>query len=313
MRETKFIKQNKDKWTEFERTLENAKKDPDKLNDLFVQITDDLSFSRTFYPNRSVRVYLNGLAQRIFSIIYKKRKAKQYRLITFWTEELPLLFYRARRDFLIALLVFGFAFLIGLVSSRMDPEFAEIILGNDYIEMTKENIASGDPMAVYKQKGRFDSSLAITVNNLWVAFLTFIIGAIYGVGTIAILIRNGVMVGAFQYFFIERGLFWESFLTIWIHGTLEISAIIIAGAAGLTMGRGLAFPGTFSRLRSFQQSAKRGLKILIGIAPIFIIAGFIEGFHDSPDRHARYYSPAFYTGLPWVCDFLFYSIPANGS
>ena len=71
MRETHFIKQNKDKWKEFERILEFKEKDPDKLNDLFVQITDDLSYSRTYYPNRSVRVYLNNLAQQIFYSIYK--------------------------------------------------------------------------------------------------------------------------------------------------------------------------------------------------------------------------------------------------
>lgn len=287
MRETKFIQQNKEKWQEFERTLEQPHTDPDKLNDLFVQITDDLSYSRTFYPNRSVRVYLNSLAQRVFSIIYKKRKPKYLRLFTFWTQELPVLVYQARRDFLIAILVFVVAFLIGLVSSKMDPEYASIILGQDYIEMTKENIASGDPMAVYKQRGRFSMSLAITMNNLWVAFLTFVMGAIYGVGSLIILIRNGAMVGVFQYFFIEQGLFWESFLAIWTHGTLEISAIVIAGAAGLTMGRGLAFPGTYTRLRAFQQSAKRGLKIMLGIVPIFVIAGFIEGYltrqTDTPD------------------------------
>ena len=60
MRETSFIKQNKEKWKEFESILEKKDKDPDKLNDLFIQITDDLSYSRTFYPNRSVRVYLNN-------------------------------------------------------------------------------------------------------------------------------------------------------------------------------------------------------------------------------------------------------------
>ena len=71
MRETNFINQNKEKWKELERTLQLGKKDPDKLNDLFVKITDDLSYSRTFYPNRSVRVYLNSLAQQIFYSIYK--------------------------------------------------------------------------------------------------------------------------------------------------------------------------------------------------------------------------------------------------
>lgn len=278
MRESSFINQNKQKWQEAERMLDQSPKDPDQLNDLFIQVTDDLSYSRTFYPNRSVRAYLNGLAQKIFSAIYQKRKFKFTRIKDFALEELPLIIYETRRNFLIAFLVFLVAFIIGVVSSKMYPDFAETILGPDYIEMTKENIAKGDPMAVYKAKGRFAMSLAITMNNLWVSFLTFVLGIVYGVGTLFVLISNGVMVGAFQYFFIERGLFWESFLAIWTHGTIEISAIVIAGAAGITMGRGLAFPGTYSRLRSFQQSAKRGLKIMVGIMPLFVVAGFFEGY-----------------------------------
>jgi uncharacterized membrane protein SpoIIM required for sporulation len=107
------------------------------------------------------------------------------------------------------------------------------------------------------------------------------------------LLRNGVMVGVFQYFFIERGLFWDSFLTIWMHGALEISAIVIAGAAGLTMGRGLVFPGTLSRAKAFQLSARRGLKIMMSLVPVFITAGIIEGFLT---RH---------TELPDILRFLF--------
>ena len=278
MRETKFIQQNKEKWAEFEQSLERKHNDPDKLNELFVQITDDLSYSRTFYPNRSVRVYLNGLAQRIFFKIYRSRRSHANRLLTFWTDELPQLMYQSRRDFRTAFLVFALAFLIGMVSSANDSEFLNLILGDSYVEMTKENIEKGDPMAVYKDKGAFGMSLGITFNNLFVAFLTFVMGAFFTIGSIAILIRNGIMLGAFQYFFIERGLFWESFLTVWIHGTLEISAIIIAGAAGITMGRGLVFPGTYTRAQAFQRSARRGIKIMIGIVPIFVLAGFIEGY-----------------------------------
>ncbi len=278
MRETSFIKQNQDKWREFESVLAGQYHDPDKLNDLFVQITDDLSYSRTFYPNRSVRVYLNGLAQRIFFTIYKSRRAPLRRIGQFWLDELPQLVYESRRAFLLSLLVFWIAFGIGLLSSAMDADFVKIILGESYVEMTNTNIESGDPMAVYKQRGQFGMSVGITANNLWVAFLTFVMGVFYAVGSIAIMIQNGIMVGAFQYFFIEKGLFWESFLTIWIHGTLEISAIIIAGAAGIVMGEGLAFPGTYTRAQAFQRSARRGVKIMIGIAPIIILAGFIEGY-----------------------------------
>jgi len=279
MRETKFIEQNKEKWQELEDTLDSERRDPEKLNRLFIQITDDLSYSRTFYTNRSVRVYLNSLAQRIYFSIYRGRQRSGLKSVAwFWAEELPRLIYESRRDFLYAFLVFALAFGIGVLSSAMDPEFSALILGESYVDMTEANIASGDPMAVYKQRGQFGMSLGITANNLFVSFLTFVSGLLAGAGTLIIMIRNGVMVGAFQYFFIERDLFWESFLTIWIHGTLEISAIIIAGAAGLTMGRGLAFPGTYTRMRAFRQSARRGLKILVGIVPVIILAGFIEGY-----------------------------------
>jgi len=278
MRETSFIKQNKEKWKEFEKILSHKDKDPDKLNDLFVQITDDLSYSRTFYPNRSVRVYLNNLAQQVFYSIYKSKKSRLGKLLSFWTNELPQLVHEARKEFRLAFILFVTAMAIGAFSSAMDPEFPRAILGDAYVDMTIENIESGDPMAVYKEKGAFGMSMGITANNLFVAFLTFLLGALFAVGSIAIMISNGIMVGAFQYFFYEQGLFKESFLTIWTHGTLEISAIIIAGAAGLTMGRGLVFPGTLSRLQSFQISARRGLKIMIGIAPVIILAGFIEGY-----------------------------------
>ena len=67
-------------------------------------------------------------------------------------------------------------------------------------------------------------------------------------------------------------------LAIFLHGTLEISAIIVAGAAGLALGNGFLFPGTYSRMTSFRHGAKRGLKIVVGTVPIFVMAGFSEGF-----------------------------------
>lgn len=287
MRETGFIKQNKEKWVEFEQTLKQNKKDPDSLSNLFVQVTDDLSYSRTFYPNRSVRVYLNNLAQQVFQSIYKNKKEKGNRFAIFWKDELPFIMYQTRKELLISFLVFALAMGIGVLSSAYDPEFYHLILGERYVEMTKENIRTGDPMAVYKKMNEVDMFLGITVNNLFVAFYTFILGVIMSIGTLAFILYNGIMVGSFQYFFVEQGLFRESFLTIWMHGTLEISAIVIAGSAGIVMGNGLVFPGTYSRLQSFQVSARRAIKIMLGITPIFVFAAFIEGFltryTDLPD------------------------------
>jgi uncharacterized membrane protein SpoIIM required for sporulation len=133
-------------------------------------------------------------------------------------------------------------------------------------------------MAVYKSGHQVDMFLGITFNNLMVAFRTYVFGIFLSIGSIAILLYNGIMVGCFQYFFIERGLFAESALTIWLHGTLEISSIILAGGAGLTLGSGLIFPGTYSRLQAFQISAMRSLKLMLGITPIFVFAAVIESF-----------------------------------
>lgn len=258
--------------------LRENRRDPDKLNNLFIQITDDLSYARTFYPNRSVRVFLNTLAQRIFHNIYKGKRFPIERLRTFWTDELPKVMWETRRALLLSFSIFVLAFGIGVLSSIINPDFARVILGDDYVEMTLTNIQNGDPMAVYKDSGPLGMTAGIAANNLFVAFRTAILGVLASIGTLLIMLYNGIMVGAFQYFFIERGVFWDSFLTIWIHGTLEISAIIIAGAAGLVAGSGLLFPGTYRRIQAFQISMRQGLIIFLGIVPIIILAAIFEGF-----------------------------------
>ncbi len=278
MRERHFIDRNKEKWQELEKLLLEEQADPADLGELFVKVTDDLSYARTFYPFRSVRAYLNSLARKIFDSLYKRRKARRSDFMRFWVCDLPLMVYEARAAMRLSFLFFTLSFLIGVFSSIYDPEFARFILGESYVEMTEENIASGDPLAVYQERDALGMTMGIAMNNLWVDLLTFFSGIFAGIGSLAILLYNGIMVGAFQYFFIERGLFWESFLTIWLHGTLEMSAAVIAGAAGLTMGSGLLFPGTLSRVKAFRRSARRGVQILMGIVPLTLIAAFVEGF-----------------------------------
>jgi len=278
MRETKFIEKNKDKWIEFEEVLASKDQDPEKLSELFTELTDDLSYSRTFYPNRSVRVYLNNISQAVFDSIYKNRKSRWKRFLQFWSKDLPQLIYESRVDFLLSFAIFILAVGIGVFSSIMDPDFPRVILGDGYVEMTYENIRKGEPMSVYQDEDQTGMFMRIAWNNLRVAFGTFILGLLFGVGTIYILIQNGIMVGAFQFLFIREGIYWDSILTIWLHGAVEISCIIIAGAAGLHLGRALLFPGTYSRLQSLQLAARRALSIYMAIVPLIILAAFIEGY-----------------------------------
>lgn len=279
MREAAFVNKNKDKWQLFEDALYNkAVISPDKLSDLYVELTDDLSYAKTFYPNGNTVVYLNSIASAAHQKIYKTKKESKNRLVSFFKTEFPLLFYSHQKELLIAFLVFAFFTFCGAFSAANDIDFVRLILGDAYVNMTLENIEKGDPMAVYKKANETDMFIGITINNIRVAMNAFVLGILFSVGTLYIMMLNGIMLGSFLYFFYDKGLLWESSRTIWIHGTIEISVIVIAGCAGLVLGNGLLFPKTYSRLESFKQSMKNGLKIMVSTIPFFIVAGFLEGF-----------------------------------
>ncbi len=279
MKESKFIDKNLNSWKENEKLISTNDNTPRQLSHLFIKTTDDLSYANTYYKNRSVRLYLNSIAKILFNQVNKSEQFRFSSIREFFTHSVPLAFYAARKEIMISFILFGISMLIGALSSKYDPEFAQLILGDKYVKMTQENIAKNDPMAVYKSMAPFDMFLRITVNNCLVALRTFVMGIFMAIGTILIMIHNGIMVGCFQYYFIQHGIFWESFLTIWQHGVFEISSIIMAGAAGLVLGKGLIFPGNFTRFQALRLSARNGLKIMMGILPILIIAGFIEGFY----------------------------------
>jgi hypothetical protein len=86
------------------------------------------------------------------------------------------------------------------------------------------------------------------------------------------------MMGSFQYYFISKGLGWKFITVVFIHGTLELWSMIVAGAAGLILGNSILFPGTYKRSASIMRGGKDGLKIVIGLVPLFLTAAFFESF-----------------------------------
>jgi uncharacterized membrane protein SpoIIM required for sporulation len=278
MKESRFIAQNSGKWKELENMLQQGTQDPGRMSELFVEVTDDLSFAKTYYPHRIVRAYLNNVSQNLYQNIYKNKSRNFLAFKIFWQIDLPLSLWHARHVLIVSFCIFLVGLTIGIISCINDPSFATKILGAGYVEQTMENIASGDPMAIYKDDDDTNMFLGITWNNLRVSFRIFISGILFGAGTILYLMMNAVMVGTFQFFFWDKGVFGESFITIWQHGTIEISCLVIAAAAGLTLAKGLIFPGTYPRMQAMQISAIKGLTIMAGVAPLIILAGFIEAF-----------------------------------
>ena len=279
MREVAFIKQNKEKWLSFEKAIYLKKlENPDQLASQYIQLVNDLSYAQTYYPKSKVIKYLNQLAAKSFQMIYKTKREDTNRFVYFFKEEIPLLLYQYRRYLLYAFIL-AFAFTaIGVVSAANDDTFVRLILGDHYVNMTLENIEKGDPVAVYKSGSNWGSFIGITLNNLYVGIRCFLYGIFAGLGTGYVMLVNFIMLGSFQYFFYEQGVLWESVRGIWIHGAMEIFAIVIEGAAGLILGASILFPKTFSRYVSFKRGFKDGVKILISTFPFTFSAGFLEGF-----------------------------------
>ncbi len=277
MREAQFLKQNAEKWQQFEVEIRQHQH-AELLAERFLELTDDLSYSKTFYPKSNTTRYLNGLAALFHQSIYRNKKEQTSRIWNFWQFELPYLFKIYHKQFAWALLFFLVFCGMGILSAKYDENFIRSILGDAYVNMTNENIEKGNPFGVYQSVDSFTMFLYIALNNIAVAVATYAFGIFFSVGTIIKLFQTGLMLGSFEYYFFSRGLGFKSITVIFIHGTLEIWAIVIAGAAGLILGNSILFPRTFSRTESFLRGGKDGLKILVGLVPVFVVAAFLEGY-----------------------------------
>jgi len=279
MREIAFIKQNKSKWLDFEQSLKTkSKRNPDELADAYIQLLNDLSYAQTYYPKSKTTVYLNFLVSQIYRKIYKTRRIEHNRVAYFFKTEVPTIVYGHRKKIIFAFVLFFFFSLLGALSARYDRTFVRLVLGDAYVNKTLENIAKGDPMAVYKSGNSFGSFIGITMNNIGVAASAYIYGLSAGILTFYIALQNGIMLGSFQYFFYEHGVLGQSIRGIWLHGAMEIFSIVISTAAGFILAGSFLFPKTYSRIYSFKIGVQDSLKVFISTVPFFVAAGFIEGF-----------------------------------
>lgn len=281
MREGLFIKKNKDRW---EKIQGDTHTDPDETARQFTQLLDDLAYAKTFYPTSRVTHYINSLAARIYLSIYQNRKEETNRISYFWKYSLPLTIRKHHAVILFALVLFLLFFSVGFFSSMHDPGFVRQMLGASYVEMTEENIAKGNPFEVYASGNSFFMWIGIMINNIVVSLMYFVRGILFGILTITALIKEAVRIGAFEYMFFAKDLGGQAVVTVLLHGLLELTAIIIACAAGIVLGKSYLFPGTLKRLDALKNGAKDGVKIVIGLMPVFAIAAFIEGYIT---RHYR--------------------------
>ena len=252
--------------------------DPDEMAADFTQLVDDLAYAKTFYPSGKVTYFINAQASKIYLDVYKNRKEESNRLVTFWKYDLPLTIRKHHKVVLFSFIIFLIFFAIGFFTSYKDEGMVRSIFGDNYVDQTQDNITNGNPFGIYEHGNPVLSWISLMIHNIRVSFLMFVSGIFCGAPSIYLEAQNAVMLGAFDQFFTAKGFGLDFWLVVFVHGTLEITALIIAAAAGIVLGKSFLFPGTIRRIDSFKQGAKDGVKIMIGLMPVFALAAFFEGF-----------------------------------
>jgi len=245
---------------------------------LYRSVCSDYAYALSNFPYEPVVAELNTLIGKAHKVIYGSRTFDKMAILRFFTHDFPGIFRKNIRYFWISLLLFVLGAGLSFTGSFLNPDLPRHFLGDAYVDKTLANIEKEDPFAIYKSESSPVLSSFVMTNNIKVTFFAYGMGIFAGIGTIYVLFYNGLIMGVFLYVFFTRGLLFESLLTVMMHGTIELSCIFIAGAAGLMIGRALLFPGTYTRREALKIHGLQSIKLILGTAALLLIAGFIEGF-----------------------------------
>lgn len=277
-----FIKLHRDEWRQLEQYISLLSKSKKNItyenltefSNLYEKATQHLSYSQTYFPNEEVTSYLNELVGKSHNLLYKNQLTSGTQVRNFFTRTFIGLLLEQWKFVVIAMCLFILGGLAGFFAIYNDPLHIYSVLPSDI----SQNV---DPARLGEGHDAIDASLMsaeIMTNNIQVAILAFASGITFGILTVYLLVFNGLLVGALA------GLFWHSNMTyeFWAyivpHGMVELTAIFIAGGAGLLMGYKLFSPGPYTRSYQLKVCGKRSVLLFLGTVPLFIIAGIIEGF-----------------------------------
>ncbi len=251
---------------------------------LYRQTASDLASIREDPSTRNLAHYLNQLLGRAHNLIYMGRRAKPWGMVEFYRDTFPEIFHQTLPYSITATAIFFAMAAAGLMVALVDPGFSRYVLGSamvDTIEkrqMWTHSIVTVKPM----------ESSAIMTNNLSVSLTTFALGMTAGLGTVLMLAFNGLLFGVIWASCWRAGMIGQLMSFVAPHGVIELPAIFIAGGAGLLLAKGMLFPGTLPRRASLALEGGRAVKLVLGIVPMLIVAGTIEGFVSPTDIAPRW-------------------------
>lgn len=279
-----FIRRNEPTWNHLERSVKRvgssrrgSRLSGDDLDDVihtYQRVASHLSYARTWYGDAPVTARLTDLVGQARAAIYGPGERSGNVLMAFFAKDFPAAVWRARKFIAIAaVLLIAPAVYVGVWMTFSDAALdasAPSALRESYVQQDFADYYSSQPAAQF--------STQVLINNIQVSFMAYALGIFAGIGTAFVLVGNGLGVGQAGGLFHAAGQaprFWGLILP---HGLLELTAVCVAGGAGLQLGWALVSPGDRSRTTAVADEGRRSVPIVIGLALVFVTAGLIEGF-----------------------------------
>ncbi len=246
----------------------------------FRALVSDLSLARQALPGSRIHQWLEAMFLRGHRLIFRAPGNVYLRIRDIYAFESPALVRGMSQLLVSTITLFLGAGFCGWLLIAIFPDLATLFASVEMINRVQSGELWTDGLLNIMPSSLL--SLSLMTNNITVSFFAFALGAFYGLGTLYIIILNGLMLGGVFAFTAQYGLDGELFKFIIGHGVVELSVICIAGAMGLKLGEALMRPGTQTRQQAFRNATRDAGKVLIVAIPFLIVAGLIEGY-ISPD------------------------------
>lgn len=277
-----FVQRRRADWSALEALLDRQRAGTLRLADvaaldrLYRKVSADLALAQTFYAGTDAQRFLNQLTGRAYGAIYQRRGASLASAGRFFRAEFP----RVVRDTLpytglaAALLLLGIV--LGATTVAIEPDGARLLLPDELREWIDRKELWTD--AALSAHAPSEMATAIFTNNLRVCFGAFALGITAGIGTVLLLLLNGLHLGAVVAACAQQGLLEGILSFMAAHGPVELSVICLTGGAGLILGHALIEPGERPRGEVLRERASLSVQLVLGCAPFLVAIGVVEGF-----------------------------------
>jgi uncharacterized membrane protein SpoIIM required for sporulation len=277
-----FVAKRRPDWDALQSLLARQKSGALKLEELrtldtlYRRAAADLAHTQTFYAGTDAHRFLNQLCGQAYAAIYQPPRERWFVVCDFFRRDFPVTLRRELRFVGASAAVFCLGLLLGALVVLLEPRGAELLVPAGVRQYVAQGRMWTDDILSVAPPNSVASGIA--TNNLTVTIVTFALGMLGGLGTLYMLVNNGVSIGAISALCVKAGMTRGFLDFIAAHGPVELSIIVIAGGAGFMVGQALIDPGELPRGQALALRGREAVKLVLGCAPFLACIGVVEGY-----------------------------------